>query len=646
MTGMRTRTAGTSGAAPIPAAVFLAMAFALAALLAVANPAKSQAVTTITVDRGDDRAVPDTATCTSADDDCTLREAVVDANGVADGDAVIEFADDVDEVVLSVAGDNEDLGQTGDLDIRRRVTIDGGDGENRVVVGATDGSGDRTGFDDRIFEIFTPSGLNPETDEGSGATMDSLVIRDGVTNGTLTTTTTGDDLFGAGVFVDEWATLDLTNSIVRNNVASIAGGGIYLADPIQQKEVTNPGGEAAIANSQVIENEAGLTVGSQGRPEGGGAGILASKESTLTVTDSVVSDNISANLSGGIATDGVATIVRTTISGNTAAGLVGGLGVGSLDGTEPDTELTLEDSAVSGNTASSAGGIGIVDAPATVTNSTVSGNTANGIPRSQTDPSGLGGGIGVLGSEADLDLDSVTVAENTANAAGGGIATDNGALSGSPSNTDAVTARNIIVADNTQTQGGQCFSVAAPSVAPVVSDGFNLEFPGDSCGFENTEDPELGDLDDNGGPTQTHAIEEDSPAVDQGDTELATDQRGERRPVDFVSAENVGDGSDIGAFELQADGDLGCTIVGTSGDDNLDGTTGRDVICGLGGDDSIKGFGGNDTLDGGAGKDVLRGGAGKDLLLAKDGVRGNDTANGGPARDKCVSDARDVMRSC
>ena len=53
-----------------------------------------------------------------------------------------------------------------------------------------------------------------------------------------------------------------------------------------------------------------------------------------------------------------------------------------------------------------------------------------------------------------------------------------------------------------------------------------------------------------------------------------------------------------------------CTIVGTSGNDELMGTTGHDVICGLGGRDRIDGLGGNDVILGGAGNDIIRGGAG------------------------------------
>jgi len=59
--------------------------------------------------------------------------------------------------------------------------------------------------------------------------------------------------------------------------------------------------------------------------------------------------------------------------------------------------------------------------------------------------------------------------------------------------------------------------------------------------------PHLGPLADNGGPTLTHALLHDSPAIDQGANFLgyATDQRGNGFPRPFGAA------ADIGAFEWQ-----------------------------------------------------------------------------------------------
>jgi len=66
--------------------------------------------------------------------------------------------------------------------------------------------------------------------------------------------------------------------------------------------------------------------------------------------------------------------------------------------------------------------------------------------------------------------------------------------------------------------------------------------------------PGLGPLQDNGGPTQTHALLPSSPAIDKGSSfGSTTDQRGLPRPYDNPRIPNAegGDGSDIGAFEKQ-----------------------------------------------------------------------------------------------
>src|SRR5205085_7109898 len=70
-------------------------------------------------------------------------------------------------------------------------------------------------------------------------------------------------------------------------------------------------------------------------------------------------------------------------------------------------------------------------------------------------------------------------------------------------------------------------------------------------------DPLLGPLQDNGGPTFTHALLCGSPATDKGRSFSGspTDQRGFSRTIDLASAGNAagGDGTDIGAFEQQSE---------------------------------------------------------------------------------------------
>jgi VCBS repeat-containing protein len=163
-----------------------------------------------------------------------------------------------------------------------------------------------------------------------------------------------------------------------------------------------------------------------------------------------------------------------------------------------------------------------------VNNSTISGNSAS--------LSGTGGGIYNSGT---LEVDNSTISGNSAAGAGGGIY-----------NGRTATLKNTIVANNTaRFNGGNCFGNV-----PITDGGYNLEWPGNDCGIALSADPKLGPLQDNGGSTKTHALLPGSPAIDKGNSFGATtDQRGEERPHDLVSIQNAtgGDGSDIGAFEVQ-----------------------------------------------------------------------------------------------
>jgi len=113
----------------------------------------------------------------------------------------------------------------------------------------------------------------------------------------------------------------------------------------------------------------------------------------------------------------------------------------------------------------------------------------------------------------------------------------------------------------TTTKGSLMVGGCLPTDSDVTSKGYNIESPGNTCGFDQgtdqvVPDPMLGPLQDNGGPTETHALLPGSPAINQIPVEdcldaegapLTTDQRGEPRP------ETGGTMCDVGAFERQTD---------------------------------------------------------------------------------------------
>jgi hypothetical protein len=131
-----------------------------------------------------------------------------------------------------------------------------------------------------------------------------------------------------------------------------------------------------------------------------------------------------------------------------------------------------------------------------------------------------------------------------------------------------VNIRNTIVAQNAAITGSDCSGT-------LNSLDYNLIQNTNGCTITNltthniyNQDPKLGPLADLGGPTPTHALRFDSPAIDAGNSGgLTTDQRGFPRPIDDPNIPNAqgGDGSDIGAYET--DPSLRLTGLGKTGGD-------------------------------------------------------------------------------
>lgn len=207
--------------------------------------------------------------------------------------------------------------------------------------------------------------------------------------------------------------------------------------------------------------------------------------------------------------------------------------------------------------------------PLTIASSTLSGNSANGGAAGNGIGSGSSQGGGIY-SISSLSLYSCTIVSNTALSFstdfGGGI------LAGSDTG-----MTNCTIAFNQSDTGGGIHGTAAlansmvagntASTGPdfngtINSQDYNLiqntngtTFLGTTTHVITGQDPLLGSLQDNGGPTFTMTLLAGSPALDQGKSfTFVTDQRGSARPSNFPSIADAagGDGSDIGAFELFA----------------------------------------------------------------------------------------------
>jgi len=272
------------------------------------------------------------------------------------------------------------------------------------------------------------------------------------------------------------------------------------------------GGEALVSDSTFEGNSSA---------EAGGAlfnmGALPGS-SPLEIMNCVITRN-NAPIGGGISNDGVLAVTRSTLSANEASQSGGGIW--------NRQSLSVQESTFSDNHAPLGGGLTSGGGMAALINNTFSANTA----------SEAGGAI-FLAPPADeatpagsLDTSHVTIAFNSA-PAGGGIAIGSGTFK----------IKNSILQKNTP--GSDC----QDSAGGFSSLGENIDSDGSCAGFTLTDDALLDVLANYGGPTETHALKADSPAIDAaadcvtlGGSTLTEDQRGQPRPGGFAC--------DLGAYE-------------------------------------------------------------------------------------------------
>jgi hypothetical protein len=386
----------------------------------------------------------------------------------------------------------------------RRALADANDGDT-ITFAVTGTIGLTSGelLVDKSITISGPGAANLAVDAnansrvlniGSGrtVTISALAIRNGNASGNFP------DDSGAGIYNDH-AILTLTNCTISGNSAGGSGGGIF-----------NDG-----------------SFGS----------------ASVEINDSIVLVNDSTFAGGAIFNDaysGTATLnVRTsTLSGNsTAIGDGGGIyNEGESDGS---ATLQFSNSTLSGNTAGSGSGGAIYNrgfsgsANVQITNSTLSGNSADF----------YGGAVFNDGSygNATAQLSNSTFSGNTAGDSVGGIYSDGYSGSATLEIGDTVlkagTARNIFNSSGTVTSHGY-------NLSSDDAGGF-LTGPGDQI---NT-DPLLGSLQDNGGPTFTHALLPGSPAIDTGDPSFTPPPFFDQRGPGFDRIVNAR--IDIGSFEVQ-----------------------------------------------------------------------------------------------
>jgi hypothetical protein len=437
-----------------------------------------------------------------------------------------------DLIVDTLADENDDDYSLGDRSLREAIGVAiGGVGAETITFAAALTSGGPATILLTLGELAIRDDL---TINGPSA---NLLTIDAGGNDPTSATNNGDgsrvfniDNGDSGTLID----VELIGLTLTGGDASSSGGAILTRENL------------TIADSVITGNATATTAFYTG---GGGiysnAGFTA--PNSLTVRDSSLSANSSANEGGGIRKRfGSLVVERSTISGNTSTNAGGG--ISAADG---GVNVQIRDSTISGNVAGSGGGVFLyaTSTSTTITGSTISGNTA------------MGNGGGIESFNSNLTVRHSTIASNRADSdsnstgLGGGLFRSGG----------TVLLGHAIVANNQQGSldndiHSALVGTANFSLMEIVS-GVTLGGSGNVTGL----DPQLGPLAENGGPTMTHSVLAGSPAIDSGDPAAVAgvgdvpefDQRG-------TSFSRVVQGRiDIGAFETRP-----ASVVDTLVDEN------------------------------------------------------------------------------
>lgn len=292
----------------------IALAFLL---LAPPFSGRAHAAVTFTVDStaDDGDAVVGDGACATTNDVCTLRAAVEEANTIVSASVELPAGTYTVGAPLSITS--------------TQLAVVGADRATTVIQGGG-------------FSVTPPEGCVPPY---AGLSLESVTVASGgVTGrGCLVQVAVTDAKIGPGggiVTTGFMAALTVTDSEVSGNTT----GGI----------------QAGRAFTQLVR-----TLVQDNSSPGDGAGLLAThSDSRVHITDSIFRDNLSAGNGGGIFAR-IVSVTGSLIEDNEAAGYGGGIQVG------PSGGLTLTNSVVRANKATTGGGASIGLGDASITGSTI-----------------------------------------------------------------------------------------------------------------------------------------------------------------------------------------------------------------------------------------------------------------------------------
>jgi len=380
-----------------------------------------------------------------------------------------------------------------DVDSDWTVTIS----DLEVTGGDEDGVGDRTGGGIRNLGDLTLTRVVVDGNQVTSITPPAFNVF-AYGGGIASLGTTSKLTLDHSVVTDN--TAEATNNLDNSDNAAAGGGGIYSSGTLQIHHSVIDGNTASATDTGATPNTSFDTTARGGGIEVG--------DGAFTADHSSITENESTSSAGGA---------------NTALGGGGGIAMNTF--TPGLNELQL---------------------------STVAFNRTSG--------TSVHHGSGVYLRGGALNIVSSTIAYNGADPAGT-IAGANLSTEPGPGSPTATIQNTIIANPLVSAPADNCFAGGS-----ITSHGNNIEFPaatGTPCytatpGDINADPKLAADLAFNGGETLSLALLPGSGAIDVGDNTgqglpwLAEDQRGLTRPVDFPGvADGAGNGTDIGAFEVQ-----------------------------------------------------------------------------------------------
>ncbi|MDP6717980.1 MAG: choice-of-anchor Q domain-containing protein, partial [Pirellulaceae bacterium] len=374
------------------------------------------------------------------------------------------------------------------LSISKSVTPDAdlfdGDSMNYTITVTNDGNGDaeNVNITDTLPAGVGGSNLDTTVIVAAGESQVfniPAVMAHGNQSATITNTAAFSHSSGAGT-AD--ATLVACENLVVTN--SIDGGPGSLRQAIE--DACN-GAIIAFDDSHYIQVSSSLFIDKELTIDGSGHDVYVSGGSRSQIFNIGPNGDVELNKltlflgyatqGGGIFNDGQLTLDGVTVRNGTASGASGE--GGGLHNTA-NGSVTISNSTFNNNWSDALGGAIFNAGSLTTFNTTVSGNTADD-------------GAGIYNSSGMTNASHITVSGNRARGPGGGVmALDSG----------KILLANSIVANN---NGDDCNAPLFLSVNNIIDDG--------TCGAALNVDPRIGPLRNNGGPTQTHALLFNSPAI-------------------------------------------------------------------------------------------------------------------------------------